>query len=124
MICPKCQGDMQPVNYEGIEVDRCANCGGVWFDFSEIEQLKQLQGSESIDAGTAEEGRKRDAQSPVHCPRDQARLIPMVDIAQPHVWFESCPVCHGVYLDAGEFSDLKDLTLLERLLPRGRSRPL
>jgi Zn-finger nucleic acid-binding protein len=39
----------------------------------------------------------------------------MVDAAQPHIWVESCPVCHGTFLDAGEFTDLKERGLRELL---------
>ncbi len=124
MTCPKCQGTMNPVDYEGVEVDRCSSCGGLWFDLLEHEDLREMEGSESIDTGKASEGIKRDVQSRILCPRDQVLLIPMVDRAQPHIWFESCSVCHGAYFDAGEFRDLKELTFLERFFPRGRSRPL
>ena len=39
----------------------------------------------------------------------------MVDHQQPHIWYEQCPGCGGVYLDAGEFSDLKDVTVMDML---------
>ena len=42
-------------------------------------------------------------------------MIRMVDSEQPHIWFEACKTCNGVFLDAGEFIDLKDRTLLDRL---------
>ena len=29
MICPKCQNDMEAIEYEGIEVDRCKTCQGI-----------------------------------------------------------------------------------------------
>ena len=32
---------------------------------------------------------------------------PDVDPAHPHIWYESCAVCGGAYLDAGEFRDEK-----------------
>jgi Zn-finger nucleic acid-binding protein len=115
---------MEPVEYQGIQVDRCNGCGGLWFDLLEQEDLKGLKGSEAIDPGRPGEGAKHDAQARVLCPRDQTRMLPMVDPAQPHIWIESCPVCHGAFFDAGEFKDYKELTLLERLLPRRRPRPL
>jgi len=37
----------------------------------------------------------------------------MVDPEHPHIWFESCPGCFGVYFDAGEFSDYKEKTVLD-----------
>ena len=42
-------------------------------------------------------------------------MIRMVDPVQRHIWFEACTACNGVFLDAGEFRDLKGHTLLDRL---------
>jgi Zn-finger nucleic acid-binding protein len=115
---------MVPVEFQGIEVDRCSACGGLWFDLLEHEDLKQLDGSETIDIGDAVKARLHDAQAHVPCPRDQTNMIPMVDRSQPHIWFESCPVCHGAFFDAGEFKDFTNLTLFERMVRRRRSRPI
>ena len=51
MICPKCEHDLEVVSYNDIEVDRCTNCFGIWFDHREQDELKKLQGAESIDIG-------------------------------------------------------------------------
>jgi Zn-finger nucleic acid-binding protein len=37
-----------------------------------------------------------------------------VDKDQFHIKYESCPTCFGTFFDAGEFSDLKDHTVVER----------
>ena len=34
---------------------------------------------------------------------------------QAHIWYESCPVCHGTYFDAGEFRDYKSETFFDRV---------
>jgi hypothetical protein len=39
MKCPKCGHDLKVEEYHGLEVDRCAECDGVWFDAGEAEQL-------------------------------------------------------------------------------------
>ena len=59
----------------------------------------------------------------IECPRCESRLIRMVDRDQSHIHFESCTVCYGVFLDAGEFRDYKERNLLdfiEDLLTRQR----
>jgi len=40
MICPKCQNDMVAIEYEGVEVDRCKSCQGIWFDVGESDWLR------------------------------------------------------------------------------------
>ncbi|MCC6620646.1 MAG: zf-TFIIB domain-containing protein [Deltaproteobacteria bacterium] len=39
--CPKCGKNMAEEQYEGIAIDRCTGCGGVYFDAGETEQLIQ-----------------------------------------------------------------------------------
>ncbi|HEY0407567.1 MAG TPA: zf-TFIIB domain-containing protein [Pyrinomonadaceae bacterium] len=34
--CPKCAGALQPVMFEGVEIDACDKCGGVWLDANEL----------------------------------------------------------------------------------------
>jgi Zn-finger nucleic acid-binding protein len=32
MNCPKCNSSMEVVAFQGIEVDRCTSCKGIWFE--------------------------------------------------------------------------------------------
>ena len=65
MNCPKCQSAMQPVNFDGIEIDQCSQCQGLWFDALEDRDLRGRKGSEKADSGDAREGAKRDAQGKI-----------------------------------------------------------
>jgi Zn-finger nucleic acid-binding protein len=124
MECPKCRGVLQPEIFQGTEIDRCGTCEGIWFDMGEKQALKQVEGSEAIDPGTNTDP-ARDSKAQVLCPRDKVQMTRMVDPARPTVWIESCPVCYGFYLDAGEFRALKDdPSFWERLIRRRRHRPL
>ncbi len=113
MNCPKCSAAMERVQYESIEVDRCTDCKGIWFDMLEQEHLKALEGSEEIDIGDPEVGKQTNIVDQINCPVCDTRMIRMVDGRQPHIWFESCTVCYGVFFDAGEFRDYKQETILD-----------
>ena len=39
MKCPKCGGDMSEVELEGILVDKCVACEGLFFDRGELELM-------------------------------------------------------------------------------------
>lgn len=39
MHCPKCGNEMIVIEYEGIELDKCSDCGGIYFDNGELEEL-------------------------------------------------------------------------------------
>jgi uncharacterized protein len=42
MQCPVCASMLQPVNRQGIEIDTCPQCRGVWLDRGELDKLIQL----------------------------------------------------------------------------------
>ncbi|MEQ9000117.1 MAG: zf-TFIIB domain-containing protein [Coleofasciculus sp. B1-GNL1-01] len=107
MKCPKCQGSLESVVYADIEVDRCADCHGIWFDSQEAQTLKTIEGSEAIDTGDPKIGSKFNAIEDIDCPKCKARMTKMVDLKQSHIWYEKCPICYGIWFDAGEFKDYK-----------------
>lgn len=110
MDCPKCGHRMEQVVFEGIEVDRCTLCKGLWFDVLEHERLRDMRGSEVIDSGDPDVGALFNRDDRISCPRCGGPMIRMVDPKQPHIWLESCGACHGVFFDAGEFRDYKHYT--------------
>ena len=108
--CPKCKSPMEQVSFGGTTVDRCMSCKGIWFDAREQERLKETPGAEAIDTGKAG---TPVAPGRVKCPVCKTPMIAMTDHLQPHLKFESCTVCYGVFFDAGEFRDYKELTVAE-----------
>jgi Zn-finger nucleic acid-binding protein len=75
---------MTPIEAEHVEVDMCTNCGGIWLDDSEFEEL----------LGT------------VKCPHCD-RLMYMRELRG--VEYDHCSYCGSVWLDRGELG-----TLVER----------
>jgi protein-arginine kinase activator protein McsA len=41
MKCPKCGMDLKEIEIHGVSVDQCANCGGVFLDAGEMEQIEK-----------------------------------------------------------------------------------
>jgi hypothetical protein len=39
MNCPRCDGNLNEKNFEGVWIQTCNSCGGVWLDSGELEQL-------------------------------------------------------------------------------------
>ena len=115
MNCPKCNAAMELITVEAIQVDRCTGCGGLWFDLLEHEHLKEIPGSEKIDFTEPGRGTQQEQIRRADCPRCKTTMIRMVFPEQPHIHYEMCSVCHGVYLDAGEFADYKQMTVTERV---------
>jgi uncharacterized protein len=39
LTCPVCQGGMKEVERQGVLIDTCTQCRGVWLDRGELEKL-------------------------------------------------------------------------------------
>ena len=116
MECPKCHAAMELITFDGVTVDRCTGCKGIWFDANEQKWLKEKKGSEAIDTGDTTVGKNMDKITNYNCLRCGGGMIRMVDVDQHHIDYEACSVCYGIFLDAGEFKDLKDYTMSEYLM--------
>lgn len=44
MMCPKCHGSMRPHNRNGIQIEQCDQCRGIFLDFGELEAISRLEG--------------------------------------------------------------------------------
>jgi len=44
LSCPRCGQGLAPVVYQGVTVDQCPVCQGVWLDAGELEQVTQKAG--------------------------------------------------------------------------------
>jgi Zn-finger nucleic acid-binding protein len=97
---------MEKVTYEKIEVDRCTQCKGIYFDQFEKNQLLKMKGSEAIDIGDSKVGEKNDDAENVKCPRCSEQMTTMVSSGRRRVSFDCCMNCGGSYFDAGEFRSL------------------
>lgn len=48
MRCPKCGAHLVSENRSGIQIDKCPECLGVWFDAGEAEQLIKVEGQRGV----------------------------------------------------------------------------
>jgi Zn-finger nucleic acid-binding protein len=123
--CPKCQAPMDEMQIENTQVDRCTSCRGLWFDALEDEDLRGTDAAETLDdpqsgPAPAPKGRR----SAIDCPRCKSPMIQMVDRLGKRIQYESCPRCHGKFLDAGEFKAMepRGVKATMRRLLKGKQR--
>lgn len=48
MKCPRCGADLRVEHYASIEVERCPECHGIWFDAHEAGKLVEINASRGI----------------------------------------------------------------------------
>ncbi len=107
MDCPKGHGALKTIPIGSIHIDRCASCGGFWYDVGELRLLKDKEASGDyswIDFDLWKEGDKfrADKQERYACPRGGHPLT-SVQYGQSAVVVDICSECEGVWLDADEY---------------------
>jgi len=113
MRCPKCRADMEVIEFDGTEIDRCTICNGIWFDAGEIEVMRSKEAAAAIDTGDTATGKQSNVLDEYQCPRCSGAMVRVVDPQQRHIWYETCSSCNGSYLDAGELVDLSKVTIAD-----------
>ena len=116
MRCPKCHAAMCEetiISQSGeVVIDKCQRCAGIWFDTGEAEKLKDEWISVSLDDGDENVGKIYNEITDIDCPRCLQPMSSVNDPKQTHIRYEVC-ADHGLFMDAGEFSDYREVTLKE-----------
>ena len=110
LFCPNCQIELKKAIFYNVEVDYCPKCLGVWFDFDELRQAKDYKDKDlewlDIDLWK-DEAKFKITKSQKLCPRCQMPLYE-VRYGDSDIKVDVCNLCHGVWLDRGEFKKIID----------------
>lgn len=116
--CPKCTGVLELIKPEKhLQLHRCNRCHAVWCGEATLKLLLPIWMSDAIiNTGNPLIGRRFNKITlKVPCPDGHGQMAHKHDALQSHIGYEYCHVCHGIYLDAGEFTDLKHYTIVDRV---------
>lgn len=105
MKCYKCNSEMKKKRYEGILIDLCPTCEGIWLDCGELDMIRNRESmsKEEILAEAAKEiiiDKARLVTAAGLCPKCQK--ISLAETILCGVEVDACPSCEGVYFDWGE----------------------
>jgi len=122
MDCPHCKSPMFVMEYDGLELDHCPACRGVWFDSGELALLFADAGDHAhpelvpgvlhgLPAARSTERKRR-------CPAC-GKAMGKVNIGpRRRVLADACVFGHGLFFDHGEVADLaRDMPFNEDTLP-------
>jgi Zn-finger nucleic acid-binding protein len=113
MDCPDCKNAMITLELEGVEIDYCTNCGGIWLDAGELELLlgepdkaKRLLNSFRIDSESTEKAKK----CPI-CYKKMQKIV--VGSSKPVLLIDKCRRGDGLWFDKGELQNIFDRAELD-----------
>lgn len=103
MNCPHCTTEvLLAIEYDQVEIDYCAVCGGIWLDSGEIELLfgDAAAAQDFLSIGSHAEVPARE--KPRICPECDVTMTKEATESAPPVIFDHCPNGDGLWFDRGE----------------------
>jgi Zn-finger nucleic acid-binding protein len=105
LCCVKCNSILDRATFQGLDVDLCPKCGGLWLDRGEITRAAKLPEQELSRLRGLLTGAKGPPPVPTenvaHCPACPGNLAEVL-LGGVHV--DYCNKCHGIFLDRGELT--------------------
>ena len=49
--CPRCGADLKEQHAEHVKIDECPDCGGIWLDKGEFDQLRRVNSARGASGG-------------------------------------------------------------------------
>jgi len=105
MYCPICKKELDKAIFYGVEVDFCPTCLGLWFEENELRLAKDEKDKKLIwlDIDLWKDIKKFKIFPGIRlCPSCR---LPLYEVyyGDSRVIVDVCNLCHGVWLDRGEF---------------------
>lgn len=98
MDCPKCQTLLMAERYQGVEVDKCPDCNGMWLDHPELDELEDTVYSDDRLKGLMEYAHR---ESDIACPVCGEGMTTF-NYRAYKLPIDYCALEHGFWLDSGE----------------------
>ena len=105
MNCVVCKEPMIVLELDEVEIDHCLECGGIWLDFGELEQL--LDDANAMEKMLKQSSAdQRNKQGDRKCPICGKRMEIVTVGSEKNIRIDRCPRSHGLWFDKGELSDI------------------
>lgn len=91
---------MLTFQHEGLEIDSCPECFGLWFDREELKEfLQRPEMQQRLDSPEIDPGHVFPRHAERLCPTCQTTLV---ETSLGSVLVDTCGRCRGIWLDQGE----------------------
>jgi Zn-finger nucleic acid-binding protein len=107
--CPQCQTTMKIQLVDGVELDVCPNCGGIWFNDEELRTMLKASANaiQDLERVVPHLVQKPMGMSMMLCPDHQLRLDMFHYMYTSPAVLHPCPKCGGFFIAAEELPKLE-----------------
>lgn len=121
-VCPRCKGSLTTISSEGLDVEKCAGCGGTWLDANELKMLAERsasavatpKSSPSQLPGNSGPAPGAQSSSDMSCPKcANVSLRAFIYGCDSGIELDRCPQCSGLWFDSDELDQIMNLMAKE-----------
>lgn len=108
MECPNCKHTLKKIKHNGIELDECISCGGIWFRKGIFRDVKDREDKliQWLDVDLFSDVKKfAGGNSSMICPMDK-ELLYEITYGSSSIKVDVCVKCKGLWLDKDEFESI------------------
>jgi len=109
MKCPACANALSVKSVANIQLDVCDNgCGGIWFDQFEFKKFDEKNEPDAESILHLNVLKQAPPSNQLDCPKCQSqKMMRHFSSVKKRVSVDECPKCAGVWLDAGELTQIR-----------------
>lgn len=110
MNCPRCQVATRLRGHEGVQVNECESCGGMFLHRGELNKIAApTQGDLEFSTLHAESFTHDDRYGPIACPDCGKSAMQKVEFnIHTGIVLDYCSACEGFWLDGTELDRIND----------------
>lgn len=113
MDCPVCREAMIVLELDEVEIDYCADCGGIWLDAGELELLL-ADGAEKDSLLSSFQPDKKNTEIKRRCPICLKKMEKVLCGRDTRILIDKCRKNDGIWFDKGELEDLIEMASLDK----------
>ena len=108
MDCPKCKIELHEKTIQGIKVEECSKCEGIWFDKDELRQVKDKTDADLnwMDFEIWKHPEKFKAGTHKYQCSQCGNTMSVLDYADTKVEIDYCAKCQSIWLDKNELEKI------------------
>ena len=118
--CPRCARALEEIVCQGLTVDGCRGCGGIWFDPGELNRLAHQSEGGLMALESKFEPSVVQESAPVvtmPCPSCGGELFEFEFKHSPGIKLDGCRKCQGIWADDGELAAIHQRLAPEQAAP-------
>ncbi|TNG00911.1 MAG: hypothetical protein EP297_03030, partial [Gammaproteobacteria bacterium] len=118
--CPDCAAPLKPIFYEGVPVNLCMQCKGMFLD---KKKLTRIQQSREIEIPTSTPAAPRKTEVGRNCPACNTQMQKAKYGKFRDTIIDICKSCSGIWLDKGELEAIQaDFEAVEKAIAKNRQK--